>query len=84
MAIWYIVWLFGITCGTLVYLWLFGITCGTLVYFMVIWYMNVPRFGMMYEEKSGNPASIDSFGGNTCAHLEAAPLFHKVFFSPLQ
>jgi K+-transporting ATPase A subunit len=26
-----------------------------LVYFMLIWYI-FPRFGMLYQEKSGNPA----------------------------
>jgi hypothetical protein len=33
----------------------FGIFCGHLVYFIVIWYI-FPRFGMLYQEKSGNPA----------------------------
>jgi hypothetical protein len=42
MAIWYI-------------LWPFGIFYGHLVYFMVICYI-FPRFGMLYQEKSGNPA----------------------------
>jgi hypothetical protein len=41
MAIWYI-------------LWLFGIFYGHLVYFMVIWYI-FPRFGKLHQEKSGNP-----------------------------
>jgi hypothetical protein len=27
---------------------------GHLVYFVVIWYI-FPRFGMLYQEKSGNP-----------------------------
>jgi hypothetical protein len=40
MAIWYI-------------LWPFGIFSGHLVYFMAIWYI-FPRFGTMYQEKSGN------------------------------
>jgi hypothetical protein len=46
MVIWYILWLFGIFYGYLVYfiviwyiLWLFGIFYGYLVYFMVIWYI---------------------------------------------
>jgi hypothetical protein len=46
----------GIFCGHLVYfvviwyiLWSFGIFCGHLVYFF--------RFGMLYQEKSGNPDS---------------------------
>jgi hypothetical protein len=34
---------------------LLGIFCGHLVYFMVIWYI-FPRFGMLYQEKSGNTA----------------------------
>jgi hypothetical protein len=40
--IWYVFWPFGIPI-----LWLFGIFSGYLVYFL--------RFGMMYQEKSGNP-----------------------------
>jgi hypothetical protein len=34
----------------------FGIVCGHLAYVMVIWYV-FPRFGMLYQEKSGNPAT---------------------------
>jgi hypothetical protein len=30
------------------------IVCGHLVDYMVVWYI-FPRFGMMYQEKSGNP-----------------------------
>jgi hypothetical protein len=30
---------------------------GNLVYFVVIWYIS-PRFGMLHQEKSGNPASF--------------------------
>jgi hypothetical protein len=41
MAIWYI-------------LWSFGICCGNLVYFIEIWFI-FPRFVMLYQEKSGNP-----------------------------
>jgi hypothetical protein len=41
MAIWYI-------------LWPFGIFYGHLVYFMAIWYI-FSRFGMLHLEKSGNP-----------------------------
>jgi hypothetical protein len=44
VVIWYILWPFGI-----------GI-CGHLVHLMVIWYI-FPRFGTLYQEKSGNPAS---------------------------
>jgi hypothetical protein len=36
-------------------LWPFGLFFGHLVYFVVIWYIS-PRFGMLYHEKSGNPA----------------------------
>jgi hypothetical protein len=61
MAIWYILWQFGIFCGNLVYfgaiwyiLWQFGIFCGNLVYFVAIWYI-FPHFGMLRQEKSGNP-----------------------------
>jgi hypothetical protein len=37
-------------------LWPLGIYYGHLVYFMVIWYI-FPRFGILYQEKSGNPAA---------------------------
>jgi hypothetical protein len=33
----------------------FGIFCCHLVYFMFIWYI-FPRFGILCQEKSGNPA----------------------------
>jgi hypothetical protein len=35
----------------------FGVFCGHLVYFMVIWYI-FSRFGMLHQEKSGNPALL--------------------------
>jgi hypothetical protein len=35
-----------------------------LVYFMVVWYM-FPRFGMLYQDKSGNPGH-----GLKSAHVE--------------
>jgi hypothetical protein len=35
-------------------LWPFGIFSGYLVYFLVIWYI-FPCFGMLQQEKSGNP-----------------------------
>jgi hypothetical protein len=61
MAFWCILWPFGIFCDHLVYfvaiweiLWPFGISCDYLVYFVVIWYI-FPHFGMLYQEKSGNP-----------------------------
>jgi hypothetical protein len=54
MAIWYILWPFGIFYGHLLYfmaiwyiLWPFGIFCDRLI--------HSPRFGMLYHEKSGNP-----------------------------
>jgi hypothetical protein len=37
-------------------LWPLEIFCGHLVYFVVIWYI-FPRFGILDEEKSGNPAT---------------------------
>jgi hypothetical protein len=37
-----------------VYLRPFVTFCGQLVYFMVIWYI-FSRFGILYQEKSGNP-----------------------------
>jgi hypothetical protein len=46
---WYISWQFGIFCA-----YIFGIFCGLLVYFMFNWYI-FPRFGLLYQEKSGNP-----------------------------
>jgi hypothetical protein len=35
----------------------FGIFCDHLVYFMVIYLVIFPRFGMLYQEKSGNPGA---------------------------
>jgi hypothetical protein len=35
-------------------LWSFGQFSGYLVYFVAIWYI-FPRFGILYQEKSGNP-----------------------------
>jgi hypothetical protein len=35
----------------------FGIFCGNVVYFMVIWY-TFPHFGMLSQEKSGNPGAV--------------------------
>jgi hypothetical protein len=45
-------------------LWPFGIFYGDWGYFMTIWYILYsfcaffPVFGIMYQEKSGNPASV--------------------------
>jgi hypothetical protein len=69
-TIWYILWLFGIFCGYLVYfmviwyiLWLFDKCYVYLVYFMVIWY-TLSRLGIFYQNKSGNtvPLSLPSLG----------------------
>jgi hypothetical protein len=38
-------------------LWPFGIFCGNLVYFVVIWYIFT-RFGILEQEKSGNPVHV--------------------------
>jgi hypothetical protein len=62
VANWYILWLFGIFCGHLVYIVAIGISCRQLVYFVVIWYILLPfgifygylvyfsRFGMLQQE----------------------------------
>jgi hypothetical protein len=47
--------------GHLVYLRPFDIFDGHLVYFVVIWYIS-PLLGMLYREKSGNPAVHRSDG----------------------
>jgi hypothetical protein len=39
-------------------LWPFGIFCGHLEYF--------PHFGILYQEKSGNPGGIASFAAFSC------------------
>jgi hypothetical protein len=38
-------------------LWPFDTCYGLSVYFVVIWY-SFPRFGILYQEKSGNPGLI--------------------------
>jgi hypothetical protein len=48
---WYILWLFGPFPGYSVYFTAIYLLC-----FVVIWYI-FPRFGMLYREKSGNPAN---------------------------
>jgi hypothetical protein len=50
VAFWYILWPFGIFCGHLVY-----VFYDYLVYFS--------RFGILYQEKSGNPAVKPVRGG---------------------
>jgi hypothetical protein len=66
MAIWYILWTFGIFYGHLVYfmdiwyiLWAFGIFYEHLVYFVLIWSI-FSCFGMFYREKSGNTGRKDN------------------------
>jgi hypothetical protein len=63
VAIWYILWTFGILCGHLVYLmdiWYIVPTYERLVYFEVICYIS-PHFGMSYQEISGNPSRLCAF-----------------------
>jgi hypothetical protein len=38
-----------------------GIFYGHLIHFVAIWY-SIPRFGMLYQEKSGNPAFSNNSG----------------------
>jgi hypothetical protein len=53
-------------------LWPFGIIEGDLVYFVVIW-NNFIRFGMSYQEKSGNPGAR----GNGLSVLIYADMFGR-------
>jgi hypothetical protein len=39
-----------------------GIVYGYLAYFVVIWYI-ISQFGVLFQEKSGNPCSVCSFRG---------------------
>jgi hypothetical protein len=62
MAVWYIIWPFGILYGHLVYnmaiwyiIWPFGILYGHLVYYMAINMVYFSRVGQLYQENSGNP-----------------------------
>jgi hypothetical protein len=70
VAIWHILWPFGIFYGRLVYIFcghLVYFTDKWYIYFVVIWYilrptgifcgllLQFPRFGKLYQEKSGNP-----------------------------
>jgi hypothetical protein len=54
--IWYILWPFGTFCGQLVYVVAIRYFYG----YMYLWYIFY-RFGILYQEKSGNPASVRSF-----------------------
>jgi hypothetical protein len=40
---------------------LFGIFWGPFVFFMLFWY-KIPRFGIFYHEKSGNPGIKEKHG----------------------
>jgi hypothetical protein len=51
-VIWNILRSFGIFYGHLVYIWPFGNV-------VVIWYI-IPRFGLLCQEKSGNPEEISN------------------------
>jgi hypothetical protein len=51
MAIWYIMWPFGLFCGHLVY-------CVANWYILWLLHVYFLRFGMLYQEKSGNPALL--------------------------
>jgi hypothetical protein len=56
----------------------FGIICCHLVYFVAIWYILLqfgifndslacfPRFGVLYQEKSGNPVSFPKSVQSEC------------------
>jgi hypothetical protein len=48
----------GIFFWRLVYFTAISYIFGHLLYYMVIWYI-FPRFGMLYQEKSGNPGQGD-------------------------
>jgi hypothetical protein len=67
IAIWSIFRPFGIFCGT------FVIFCGNLVHF--------PRFGILYQEKSGNPVQQGDQIGRIFAHwpiVNFGQLFEKL------
>jgi hypothetical protein len=73
MAIWYMLWPFGICYGHLVYvmaIWYMLWPFGNLV---VLWYI-FPRFGILCLEKSGNPASHNPL---TCAQLTILAAYHN-------
>jgi hypothetical protein len=53
---WYILWPFGLFYCHLVY-----IVSIWYMYLMVIWYI-FPRFGMLYQDKSGNPEATSDKG----------------------
>jgi hypothetical protein len=78
---WYILWPFGIFYGHLEYfqaLWNifrpFGILYGDLVIFGHCVYVFSLRFGILYQENSGNPA----FEGSRTGSLSGSPLYNLI------
>jgi hypothetical protein len=67
----------GIFYGHLSILRPFGIFCGNLVYFEVIWYIFL-RFGILYQEQSGNPA-WDSLFSTFELHTTYTTACHDTF-----
>jgi hypothetical protein len=74
-AIWYTFWTFGLFYSRLVYFrdiryisWYFGIFC--------------PRFGMLYQEKSGNPEEQQR--GQLCKYLHEASALNSQFSNYVQ
>jgi hypothetical protein len=59
-------------------LWLLEIFYGHLVHFAVIWYI-FPRFGMLYQEKSGNPAAHPLFV-SLLGNLFSSPFFKQCYY----
>jgi hypothetical protein len=50
-------------------LWPLEIFFGHLVYFVVIWYI-FPHFGILYQEKSGNPGCLGTWWVTEGAELQ--------------
>jgi hypothetical protein len=61
----YIIWPFGL-------LWQFYIFCGHLVHYIVLWYI-FPRFGVLHQDKSGNP-------GGQCGAIYWTNVFNVATF----
>jgi hypothetical protein len=62
-------------------LWPFGLLYCNLVYFAVIWYTYFPRFCMLYQEKSGNPASTVHLYLHMCSNpYQEKVVGRNVFF----
>jgi hypothetical protein len=73
---------FYVFCVHLVYVhtwWSFALLFRNLVYFAVIYYIST-RFGILYQEKSGNPEKADNEG--PCLHKqekESSSFFVETF-----